>query len=77
MIAYGASMLLLERLMTSSDEFETWVCKACGFLGDSGWCQHCKSTVNATSLKLPYAAKLLFAELQSMNVVPKIKVSEM
>ena len=37
LISYGASMLLLERLMISSDIFEVDVCGKCGLLGYSGW----------------------------------------
>ena len=37
LIGYGASMLLLERLMISSDIFEVDVCNQCGLLGYSGW----------------------------------------
>lgn len=37
LIAYGSSMLLLERLMISSDAFEVDVCSECGLMGYSGW----------------------------------------
>uniref|UniRef100_A0A8B9VF12 DNA-directed RNA polymerase subunit beta n=1 Tax=Anas zonorhyncha TaxID=75864 RepID=A0A8B9VF12_9AVES len=40
LIGYGASMLLLERLMISSDAFEVDVCGQCGLLGYSG-CHLC------------------------------------
>jgi DNA-directed RNA polymerase III subunit RPC2 len=71
-IGYGASMLLMERLMISSDAFTTNVCKTCGLLGYESWCQFCKSSENVLELKLPYACKLLFQELQAMNIVPRL-----
>ncbi len=37
LIGYGASMLLMERLMISSDQFEVDLCNRCGLLGYSGW----------------------------------------
>lgn len=36
LIAHGASQLLLERLMISSDAFELDVCQDCGFMGYNG-----------------------------------------
>ncbi|XP_045196931.1 DNA-directed RNA polymerase III subunit RPC2-like isoform X2 [Mercenaria mercenaria] len=74
LIGYGASMLLLERLMISSDAFEVDVCEQCGLLGYLGWCQYCKSSKNVSTLKMPYACKLLFQELLSMNIVPRLSL---
>ena len=37
LIGYGASMLLMERLMISSDQFEIDLCNKCGRLGYSEW----------------------------------------
>ncbi|XP_074641286.1 DNA-directed RNA polymerase III subunit RPC2-like [Tubulanus polymorphus] len=76
LIGYGASMLLLERLMISSDSFEVDVCNKCGLMGYSGWCHFCKSSTNVSSLKIPYACKLLFQELQSMNIVPRLTLKK-
>src|SRR3954470_17420040 len=44
LIAYGASQLLLERLMLSSDAHEVDICETCGLMGYHGWCQTCKSS---------------------------------
>lgn len=37
LIAYGTSMLILERLMISSDAFDVDVCNQCGLMGYFGW----------------------------------------
>lgn len=81
LVGYGASALISERLMTSSDAFTAHVCKKCGilgYLGENGmWCQNCRSGEAMTDIQLPYACKLLFQELQSMNIIPKLTLAEM
>ena len=76
LIGYGASLLLMERLMISSDAFTAAVCCKCGMLGYESWCQFCKSGERMGQLRIPYACKLLFQELQSMNVVPRLQMQE-
>ncbi|KAI5310524.1 DNA-directed RNA polymerase III core subunit ret1 [Ascosphaera atra] len=76
LIAYGTSQLLLERLMISSDQHEVDVCENCGFMGYSGWCQRCKTSRGVVRMVIPYAAKLLFQELFSMNVVARLKLED-
>eukprot|EP00923_Selenidium_pygospionis_P019802 GHVN01034482.1.p1 GENE.GHVN01034482.1~~GHVN01034482.1.p1 ORF type:complete len:1175 (+),score=167.39 GHVN01034482.1:2013-5537(+) len=76
LVAYGTSNLLLERLMLSSDAFDATVCTECGLLGHRGWCTFCQSDSTTCSIKMPYACKLLFQELQSMNVCPRLGVKE-
>eukprot|EP01006_Ploeotia_vitrea_P060150 TRINITY_DN75386_c0_g1_i1.p1 TRINITY_DN75386_c0_g1~~TRINITY_DN75386_c0_g1_i1.p1 ORF type:complete len:1118 (-),score=56.27 TRINITY_DN75386_c0_g1_i1:66-3419(-) len=75
LIGYGAANLIKERLMISSDEFKVFICCACGMMGYSGWCQHCRSKQDVTSMSIPYACKLLFQELLAMNILPKLKLS--
>lgn len=72
LISYGASMMLVERLMISSDAFDVDVCNLCGRLAYSGWCHGCHSSASVSTIKMPYACKLLFQELQSMNIVPRL-----
>jgi len=75
-VAYGASQLLLERLMLSSDVFDVQVCRRCGLLaGINNWCPLCESTETLEDMKLPYAAKLLFQELMAMNIAPRLRLS--
>lgn len=65
LIGYGATQLLLERLMISSDKFEVNACEECGLMGYNGWCTYCKSSKKMAQLTIPYAAKLLFQEVMS------------
>ncbi len=76
LIAYGASQLLLERLMLSSDAHEVDVCDRCGLMGYQGWCQTCKSSKGVVRMTMPYAAKLLIQELLSMNVLARLKLED-
>ncbi|WUR02339.1 DNA-directed RNA polymerase III subunit (RPC2) [Vairimorpha necatrix] len=73
LIGYGASSLIVERLMESSDVFETFCCKNCGILVSKKGCNVCND-VNPLSIRLPYACKLLFQELMSMNILPKLEL---
>ena len=76
LIAYGASQLLLERLMLSSDRHEVDICESCGFMGYEGWCPRCKKSGDVVKMVVPYAAKLLVQELMSMNVATKLIVGD-
>ncbi len=77
LIGYGAAMLLQERLLISSDAFNADVCGACGLMGAAGWCQFCRSRAHMQVLRIPYACKLLFQELQAMNIVPRIVMKDL
>ncbi|RMZ67198.1 dna-directed rna polymerase iii subunit rpc2 [Pyrenophora seminiperda CCB06] len=68
LIAYGASQLLVERLMISSDAHIVDVCEKCGQMGYSGYCKLCESEKGIRKIMMPYAAKLLIQELGSMNI---------
>lgn len=82
LIAYGASQLLRERLMLSSDQHQVDICEGCGFMGWNGVCWRCKTagqdTVRPSVVKMtmPYAFKLLTQELVSMNVATRIIVGD-
>jgi len=76
LVAYGASNLLIERLMDSSDGFTANVCQTCGLLQYQNWCQYCRSGEKMADMRLPYACKLLFQELQSMNVLPRLRLQD-
>jgi DNA-directed RNA polymerase III subunit RPC2 len=68
--------VVMERLMISSDAFTADVCEGCGLLGYKGWCQRCRNGDKVSSIRLPYACKLLFQELQSMNIATRLHLKE-
>jgi len=82
LVGYGAAQLLLERLMISSDRFVIHVCTNCRVMGfwhkglKLSICSICKTSNNIVNLPVPYASKLLFQELQAMNIVPKLTIAE-
>ena len=58
------------------------VCMHCGLLGyydahtGCALCPSTKSSDQMATMKLPYACKLLFQELMSMNIVPRLTLGE-
>ncbi|EON61783.1 DNA-directed RNA polymerase III subunit RPC2 [Coniosporium apollinis CBS 100218] len=76
LIAYGASQLLLERLMISSDAHEVDICERCGMMGYQGWCQTCKTSRGVVKMTIPYAAKLLVQEMMSMNIKTTFRLED-
>ena len=76
LIAYGASQLLLERLMHSSDAHQVDICKTCGMMGYGGYCQTCNKTQGVVRMTIPYAAKLLIQEMLSMNISARLKLED-
>ncbi|XP_955436.1 DNA-directed RNA polymerase iii, putative [Theileria annulata] len=75
LIAYGSSNLLIERLMLSSDVFNIEICTSCGFMGYNNFCKFCQNN-SLAQVSLPYACKLLFQELQAMNIRPSLIVKK-
>jgi DNA-directed RNA polymerase III subunit RPC2 len=61
-------------LMLSSDAFPVEVCRRCGLIGFDSWCQYCKRLSKMDLLRLPYGCKLLFQELQAMNIMPRLQL---
>ncbi len=77
LIGYGASLLIRERLLEESDKTIQYVCRDCGSFGYIDYvkgravCQLCGST-NVKPIEAGYSFKLLFNEISSLGVFPRI-----
>ena len=80
MIAHGASSFLKERLMDVSDKYSIYVCNCCGMISTANKekniyeCKKCENYGDFTKCYIPYSCKLLFQELQSMSMYPRILI---
>jgi len=78
LVAHGASLLLKERMLDQSDKAEIWVCKNCGDVGYYDYiknvpvCQTCGGN-ELEMVEISYAFKLLFDEIKSLHILPRIR----
>lgn len=78
LIAYGASMMLKDRLLEESDKAEINVCERCGLLAYYDMkqrryiCRVCGDKAKISSVIIAYAFKLLLQEMMSLNVAPRL-----
>jgi hypothetical protein len=77
MISHGASRFTRERMYDVSDKYSVYVCKKCGLIASYNnqahihHCMTCDNRVDFTYVEIPYACKLLFQELNTMNIAPR------
>jgi hypothetical protein len=80
MISHGTTEFLKEIMMEKSDNFQAFVCKACGLLGQVNpkagifRCSSCQNTTDFAQTRIPYAYKLFLQELESMSICSRIIV---
>lgn len=78
MVSHGASAFTKDRIYNSSDKYKVHVCGVCGMMARFNderkihYCGTCGNRVNFKLLKIPYACKLLFQELITMNIAPRL-----
>jgi len=82
LIAYGASMILKDRLLDESDKSDMLVCERCGLVAyhDAKQrkfvCKICADKAVIASVSVAYAFKLLLQEMQSLNIAPRLLIQE-
>lgn len=81
-VAHGASAVLHERMMISSDAYDAVLCEHCGLIGtvvanglNEPYCKHCEKK-DLQNVQMPYAGKLLMQELISMGIAPHIALKK-
>src|SRR5688572_29924096 len=81
-LSHGASFLLHDRLLNSSDLHEAHICSGCGSLlatrmlkpspdlmtPPQMFCATCESVNTVKSIPLPYVTRYLVVELAAMNI---------
>jgi ribosomal protein L37AE/L43A len=78
MVSHGAARFTRERLYDVSDKYQVHVCSRCGMVAAYNdalgihCCKMCDNRTDFAYVEIPYSCKLLFQELQTMNVVPRI-----
>jgi len=78
MVGHGASRFTKGRMYDCSDKYEVHVCRKCGIIASYNtersihFCKTCDNRADFALVQIPYACKLLFQELATMNVAPRI-----
>lgn len=72
--AHGTLNFLKERLMECSDNYRVYVCGKCGMMANVNpdkniyMCRPCQNNTDFVQIRIPYACKLLFQEIQCMGI---------
>ncbi len=83
LIGHGAAMLLVERMLESSDKYVMYVCERCGSIAyynaikKTFTCPLCGDDAEVARVVVPYAFKLLLQELMAMGIKPKLELKEL
>jgi DNA-directed RNA polymerase II subunit RPB2 len=78
MVSHGAARFTKGRMYDASDKYEVYSCKKCGMIASYNdikhihRCRTCDNRTDFTRVEIPYACKLLFQELTTMNIAPRM-----
>ena len=90
MLAHGATSVILDRLFKQSDEFECYICRSCGLIGEHlddsqvvgmhprVFCRGCRleGTAHLARVRLPYSMKLLAQECGGLNIALRFRIED-
>ena len=85
LISHGVANFMRDRFFINSDPYRVHVCENCGMIAQADlrkgvfWCNRpdCQQLrAKVCQVHIPYACKLLFQELQAMNIVPRLKLTD-
>jgi DNA-directed RNA polymerase II subunit RPB2 len=83
-VSQGAAALTRDRMYFTSDKYAVYTCRKCGLIASYNdamyndkdmyvhFCRTCQNRTEFSYVELPYACKLLFQELITMNVAPRL-----
>ena len=78
MVSHGAARFTRGRMYDASDKYHVYTCKKCGLIASYNddihihRCRTCDNRTDFAYVEIPYACKLLFQELITMNIAPRI-----
>ena len=78
MVSHGASRFTRGRMYDASDKYSVFVCRKCGLIASYNdkmhihLCHTCGNRADFAYVEIPYACKLLFQELNTMNIAPRL-----
>lgn len=78
MVSHGAARFTKDRIYHASDTYQVYTCEKCGMIATFNdekkihLCKYCGNTTHFKYNKIPYSCKLLFQELITMNIAPRV-----
>jgi hypothetical protein len=78
MVSHGAARFTRGRMYDASDKYSVYVCKQCGLIASYNdkmhihLCHTCGNRADFAYVEIPYSCKLLFQELNTMNIAPRL-----
>ncbi len=78
MVSHGAARFTRGRMYDASDKYQIYACKKCGLIASYNdkmhihLCHTCGNRSDFAYVEIPYACKLLFQELNTMNIAPRL-----